>query len=99
MTVIPTPDTRAAWSAAQALRRQGHPLAALEALQRELGDVFTLPLPGFRSVILVGPEANRFLLVDACERLRWRAEKDPVTQLLRHGVLVTDGAQHDELRQ
>jgi cytochrome P450 len=99
MTVIPTPDTHAAWRAAQALQRHGHPLAALEALQRQLGDVFTLPLPGFHSVILVGPEANRFLLVDARERLRWRSEHDPVTQLLRQGVLVTDGARHDELRQ
>jgi cytochrome P450 len=28
----------------------------------------------------------------------WRAENDPVTRLLRHGVLVEDGDFHDELR-
>jgi cytochrome P450 len=48
--------------------------------------------------MLVGPEANRLLLVDERESFLWRAERDPVTRLLRHGVLVEDGEAHDGLR-
>ncbi len=96
---IPAPHLVAARQAAQALWREGHILAALEALHDTLGDVFQLPLPGFRSIMAVGPEANRLLLTDERERFLWRAESDPVTRLLRHGLLVVDGAFHDELRQ
>src|SRR5579885_1863007 len=99
MVSIPKPDTATAWSTLRALRRDRHIFSALEVLHEQLGDVFQLPLPGFRSVVLVGPEANRFLLVESRESLRWRAERDPVTRLLRQGVLVTDGTFHDELRQ
>lgn len=99
MSAIPEPGGAAALQAARALRRERHLLGALEALHQQLGDVFRLPLPGFASVVLVGPEANRFLLVEARSSLRWRAEHDPVTRLLGNGVLVTDGAVHDGLRE
>ena len=95
---MPSPGPVVGRLAARALLRSGHVLAALEVLHHELGDVFRLPLPGFDSVMLVGPEANRFLLVDAKESVLWRAEADPVTRLLRQGLLVTDGAAHDQLR-
>ncbi|HEV7127552.1 MAG TPA: hypothetical protein VGN32_08920, partial [Ktedonobacterales bacterium] len=61
LRAIPVPDLAAGRHAAQALLRQGHILGALEALHDTLGDVFRLPLPGFESVVLVGPEANRFV--------------------------------------
>jgi cytochrome P450 len=77
---------------------QGYILAALETLHGELGDVFQIPLPGFRVTMLVGPEANRFLLMTDRSRFLWRADNDPVTRLLRHGVLVEDGEFHDHLR-
>lgn len=99
MTTIPTPQGPAAAGALKALLSQRHIFAALEVLHRELGDVFQLPLPGFSAVMLVGPQANHFVLVDAKDDLRWRAEHDPVTHLLRHGVLVEDGDAHDALRQ
>src|SRR5689334_17490493 len=95
---IPTPAGSAAWQALQQLLRKRNVLAALEAIHRELGDIFRLPLPGFDAVMVVGPEANRLVLVDGRENLDWRAERDPVTRLLRHGVLVEDGAEHDRLR-
>ncbi len=94
----PTPGGVAAREAAQAFRRGGV-LAALDALHETLGDTFQLPLPGFRSVVLVGPEAARFVLTESREGLLWRAEQDPVTRLLRRGMLVVDGAEHDELRR
>src|SRR5579859_1793947 len=99
MSSIPQPDAATAWQVVHTLWRHRHILSALEVMHERLGDVFRLPVPGFQSVVLVGPEANRFLLVEARENVRWRAENDPVTRLLRHGILVTDGASHDTLRQ
>ncbi|HEU5349070.1 MAG TPA: cytochrome P450 [Ktedonobacterales bacterium] len=99
MPAIPVPDRAASHQAAQAWMRDGHILGALEALHRALGDVFQLPLPGFQSAVLVGPEADRLILTESREHFLWRAEGDPVTRLLRQGLLVTDGAFHDELRQ
>jgi cytochrome P450 len=64
-----------------------------------VGDVFRASLPGFSAIFLVGPQAARFTLVQARDELRWRNDDDPVTRLLRHGVLVEDGAAHDGLRQ
>src|SRR4051812_45988434 len=98
LKTIPIPAGDAAWQSLQKLVKERHVLASLEAIHGALGDVFRLPLPGFDAVMLVGPEANRFVLVDERERLLWRAEGDPVTRLLRHGVLVEDGEAHDTLR-
>ncbi|HET8906043.1 MAG TPA: cytochrome P450 [Ktedonobacterales bacterium] len=96
---IPTPDITIARYVLRMWRREGHILSALEAMHDALGDIFALPLPGFKSVVMVGPEANRFLLTDERDKVRWRAEGDPVTRLLRQGMLVTDGALHDDLRE
>ena len=98
MVSIPSPRARSSWRALRALILEGYVLAALETLHDELGDVFQIPLPGFRVTMLVGPEANRFLLMTDRSRFLWRAENDPVTRLLRHGVLVEDGEFHDNLR-
>jgi cytochrome P450 len=98
MATVPLPHSIVAWRAFRALAQQRHVLAALETLHAELGDVFQIPLPGFRVTMLAGPEANRFLLMTDRSRFLWRAESDPVTCLLRHGVLVEDGEAHDELR-
>jgi cytochrome P450 len=94
----PCPDSKAGLRALKAFLREGSVLAALESLHDSLGDVFRLPLPGFRAVVLVGPEANRFLHVTARDDLRWRMRSDPVTRLLRNGILVADGPDHDRLR-
>ena len=74
-------------------------LAALEVFHRELGDIFRITLPGFKPIMLAWPDANRFVLITSRGDLRWRTEGDPVTSLLRHGVLVTDGEEHDVLRR
>lgn len=63
MVSIPSPRARSSWRALRALILEGYVLAALETLHDELGDVFQIPLPGFRVTMLVGPEANRFLLM------------------------------------
>lgn len=93
------PDGKAAFQALRALIRHKTMLAPLAVLHQELGDVFRLSFLGFNAVVLVGPEANRFVHITARDQLCWRLENDPVTRLLRHGVLVEDGEAHDQLRQ
>ncbi len=95
---IPVLTGKVGLLALQAARRKRSILGALEVMHRQVGDVFRIPLPGFSSVVLVGPEANRFVLVEARDRLRWRAEDDPVTQLLLEGLLVVDKEPPVELR-
>jgi len=74
-------------------------LGALSAMRRNLGYVFRIPLSSFSPVVLAGPQASHYALVEARNDLRWRNESDPVTGLLRHGMLVTDGEEHDRLRR
>ena len=89
---------------ALALRTLGEMIASrsllrgIESMHRGMGDVFSIPLPGFRPVVLVGPEWAHFVYVTGADKLLWRAERDPVTRLLRHGLLVEDHAEHDKLR-
>jgi cytochrome P450 len=73
-------------------------MSALVAFHRGAGDVFRLSLPGFSPIIVAGPDANRFVLVTAKDKFAWRTEADPVAQLLGHGMLVEDGAIHDDAR-
>jgi cytochrome P450 len=95
----PSPTPQAGRAALKALLEDKSLLPALKALQKELGDTFDLAFPGFRAVVLAGPEASRFVLVEARKSLYWRNPKDPVTKLLRHGLLVEDGESHDRLRR
>jgi cytochrome P450 len=96
--LAPKPDSESGLLALRAMMKERHPLAAMEVFHARLGDIFQVDLPGFRPVVMVGPEAARFVLVQAREDLRWRNERDPVTDLLGHGVLVEDGESHDRLR-
>jgi cytochrome P450 len=96
---LPTASPQTGLRALQAMLRERHPLAAMQVFHRELGDAFRIQLPGFTPVVLAGPQAAHFVLVEQRSELRWRNENDPVTDLLRHGVLVEDGEEHDRLRQ
>ncbi len=80
------------------LARQRSLLTAMEIMRDEVGPAFQITLPGFQPAVLVGPESNRQIMVSRRAHFRWRGPSDPVTKLLRHGVLVEDGAQHDFLR-
>lgn len=73
-------------------------LAGLEVMGESLGPVFQLSLPNFQPIVLSGPEAARQVFVSEREKFLWRNENDPVTKLLRHGLLVEDGDAHDILR-
>lgn len=95
---IPEPDGITSLRSLQQLIKERNLLSALRVFHHDLGDVFKISLPGLQTIMLAGAEANRFVLVEARDKLHWRTEDDPVTSLLRDGVLVTDGEAHDALR-
>jgi cytochrome P450 len=67
-------------------------------MAEHVGRFFQIPIPGFRPYVVFGPEANRKVLVTERDKMLWR-NTDPVTELLRHGVLITDGADHHLYRK
>lgn len=95
---IPQAEPQTGLDALKGLIRGRSLLPALRVMHRDLGNLFQVTLPGFQPVVLVGPEHNRRLLVSERDRFLWRTESDPVTHLLRHGLLVEDHASHQCLR-
>src|SRR5512133_3006822 len=84
--------------ALRALIQEGSPLGPLKVMAKYVGQFFQIPIPGFRPFVVFGPEANRKVLVTERNKLLWR-NSDPVTELLRRGVLITDGEEHDQYRE
>jgi cytochrome P450 len=80
------------------LLTEGFLLGSLKVMARKVGRFFRIPIPGFRPFVVFGPEANRKVLVTEQNKVLWR-NTDPVTDLLRQGVLVTDGKEHDRYRE
>lgn len=80
-----------------ALFKTRSPLGPLKAMAKHVGRFFQIPIPGFRPYVVFGPEAARKVLVTDRNKFLWR-NTDPVTDLLQHGVLVTDGEEHDHYR-
>lgn len=95
---IPKPDARDGLAALNAILRERHMLAALETFEQRLGSIFKITLPIFRPIVFCGAEAHRYLLVEAADDFLWRPKHDPVTKLLRRGLLVQDGTAHHHLR-
>lgn len=95
---IPTVNKSNSSPILKALATQRSLLAGMEAMHKELGNIFAITMPGFKPVVLSGPDNARELLVNQRGQFKWRTENDPVTRLLRHGVLVEDGDSHDRLR-
>ena len=98
MPSLPTLSGLPGLAVLRAMGRDRSLLAGLAAMRQHLGNAFQITLPGFKPVVFVGPESNRHILVSGREDFLWRTESDPVTGLLRHGLLVEDGASHDCLR-
>jgi cytochrome P450 len=95
---IPQADATLGLQVLQAFQREKSPLAALRLMRDNLGDIFQISIPGFDPIFLSGPKYSRFVLVDGRDYFLRRTESDPVTRLLRHGLLVEDGDLHDRLR-
>ena len=94
----PTADQNTGLEALTAAVRQRSLLPALEVMHAQVGDIFQITLPSFRPVVLAGAEFARQVLVTERESFCWRNERDPLTSLLRHGILVEDGQKHRKLR-
>jgi cytochrome P450 len=95
---LPTAGPETGLTVLKGLARDRSLLTAMEIMRDEVGPAFQITLPGFRPAVLVGPDSNRQIMVSRREHFRWRSPSDPVTKLLRHGVLVEDGEKHDCLR-
>jgi cytochrome P450 len=85
-------------AALRAYFKEGSPLGPLKVISKHIGRFFKIPLPMFHPYVVFGPEANRKLLVTEHQKVLWR-NPDPVTDLLRRGVLVVDGEEHEHYRK
>lgn len=99
MPSLPTLSGLPGLAVLRAMGRDFSLLNGLAAMRRHLGNAFQITLPGFKPIVFVGPESNRHILVGGRDDFLWRTESDPVTKLLRHGLLVEDGESHDCLRR
>jgi cytochrome P450 len=95
---LPVADGETGLRVLKGLLRERSLLAALQLMRVHVGRAFQITLPGFRPVVFTSAEANRQILVSERLKLSWRPKNDPVAALLRRGILVVDGAEHDELR-
>ncbi|HUH98107.1 MAG TPA: cytochrome P450 [Anaerolineales bacterium] len=85
-------------AALRAYFKEGSPLGPLKVMAKHIGRFFQIPLPMFRPYVVFGPEANRKVLVTERQKVLWR-NPDPVTDVLRRGVLIVDGREHDRYRE
>lgn len=97
--MVRTADPQTLRLALKEMVRERSLLAGMQVLYTRLGGMFQIPLPGFRGYVVGGPLANRRVLVTEREKLSWRSSSDPVSVLLRQGILVTDGPEHDHDRK
>jgi cytochrome P450 len=95
---LPEADSRTGLEILKGLARERSLLTAMILMHRYVGRAFRVTLPRFQPAVFIGPESNRQILVTERGRFLWRPEGDPVTRLLRRGVLVVDGEEHDRLR-
>ncbi len=95
---LPVADGPLGLDILKGLARDRSLLTAMTQMQRHMGSIFQITMPVFQPVVVCGPEFNRQVLVSDREKFRWRGDSDPVLRLLRHGVLVEDGEEHDQLR-
>lgn len=94
----PAYNSQVGLAALKAFLSERSPLGPLKVMATKIGRFFQIPLPGFKPYVVFGPDANRKVLVTERDKLLWR-NHDPVTDLLRRGVLVTDGTEHDHYRK
>ena len=95
---LPIAEPRSGLQVLRGLARDRSLLTALALMREHVGPIFQITMPRFRPAVFVGPDANRQILVTARDQFSWRNETDPVVRLLRRGVLVVDGEEHDHYR-
>src|ERR687887_579977 len=81
-------------------RMRRDPLAVLLPAYEEHGPIFALRIFHSLIVFMIGPEANRYVLVTDREKFRWRdGSLGDLIPLIGDGLLTTDGAYHDRARE
>ena len=87
-------------SIARTERMRRDPLSVLLSAYEEHGPVFAIRIFHAIHVFMLGPEANRFILVTDRDKFRWRdGSLGDLIPLIGDGLLTTDGAYHDRARQ
>ena len=95
---LPIAESEEGLTILKGLLKERSLLAALSLMREHVGPIFQITMPIFQPAVAIGPETNREILVTKRDEFSWRNESDPVVKLLRHGVLVVDGEEHDQLR-
>src|SRR3954453_5005380 len=76
------------------------PLAVLLPAYEEHGPIFAMRIFHSLIVFMLGPEANRFILVTDRDKFRWRdGSLGDLIPLIGDGLLTTDGDFHDRARE
>ncbi|MGB1253095.1 MAG: hypothetical protein ACPG8W_20960, partial [Candidatus Promineifilaceae bacterium] len=96
---LPIAESQTGLTILKELARDRSLLTAMAIMRDEVGPAFQITLPGFRPAVMVGADSNRQIMVSQSDHFRWRNPSDPVTKLLRHGVLVEDGDEHRFVRK
>jgi retinoid hydroxylase len=87
-------------SVARTERMRRDPLSVLLPAYEEYGPIFALRIFHSLIVFMIGPEANRFVLVTDREKFRWRdGSLGDLIPLIGDGLLTTDGTYHDRARE
>ena len=81
-------------------RMRRDPLSVLLAAYEEHGPIFAIRIFHAINVFMLGPEANRFILVTDRDKFRWRdGSLGDLIPLIGDGLLTTDGEYHDRARR
>src|SRR4051794_12737816 len=95
---LPPGDTLPSIARTERMRRD--PLSVLLAAYEEHGPVFAIRILHAIHVFMLGPEANRFMLVTDRDKFRWRdGSLGDLIPLIGDGLLTTDGEYHDRARE
>ena len=87
-------------SIARTERMRRDPLAVLLPAYEEHGPIFAIRIFHAINVFMLGPEANRFILVTDRDKFRWRdGSLGDLIPLIGDGLLTTDGEYHDRARE
>src|SRR4051795_8166557 len=87
-------------SLARTERMRRDPLSVLLTAYEEHGPVFAMRIFHSLIVFMLGPEANRFILVTDRDKFRWRdGSLGDLIPLIGDGLLTTDGDFHDRARE
>jgi cytochrome P450 len=81
-------------------RMRRDPLSVLLPAYEEHGPIFAIRIFHAIHVFMLGPQANRFILVTDRDKFRWRdGSLGDLIPLIGDGLLTTDGTYHDRARE